>query len=91
MKVFISAVGTTDPISNNRDAAVLHIARTYRPEQIVLVYSEEMLIKRDLIEKALCSIEGYHPKVVIESIILNLKSLLRDTSDYFCFICLKSN
>ena len=70
MKVFISAVGTTDPISNNRDAAVLHIARTYRPEQIVLVYSEEMLIKRDLIEKALCSIEGYHPKVVIESIIL---------------------
>ena len=70
MKVFISAVGTTDPISNNRDAALLHIARTYRPEQIVLVYSEEMLIKRDLIEKALCSIEGYHPKVVIESIIL---------------------
>ena len=70
MKVLISAVGTTDPISNNRDAALLHIARTYRPEQIVLVYSEEMLVKRDLVEKALCSIEDYHPKVVIESIIL---------------------
>ena len=25
---------------------------------------------KDLVEKALCSIEGYHPKVVIESIIL---------------------
>ena len=70
MKVFISAVGTTDPISNNRDAALLHIARTYRPEQIVLVYSEEMLIKRDLIEKALLSIEDYHPEVIIESIVL---------------------
>lgn len=70
MEILISAVGTTDPISNNRDAALLHIARTYRPEQIVLVYSEEMLVKRDLVEKALCSIEDYHPKVVIESIIL---------------------
>ena len=70
MEILISAVGTTDPISNNRDAALLHIARTYRPEQIVLVYSEEMLVKNDLVEKALCSIEGYHPKVVIESIIL---------------------
>lgn len=70
MEILISAVGTTDPISNNRDAALLHIARTYRPEQIVLVYSEEMLVKKDLVEKALFSIEGYHPKVVIESIIL---------------------
>ena len=70
MEILVSAVGTTDPISNNRDAALLHIARTYRPEQIVLVYSEEMLVKRDLVEKALCSIEDYHPKVVIESIIL---------------------
>ena len=70
MEILISAVGTTDPISNNRDAALLHIARTYRPEQIVLVYSEEMLVKKDLVEKALYSIEGYHPKVVIESIIL---------------------
>lgn len=70
MEILISAVGTTDPISNNRDAALLHIARTYRPEQIVLVYSEEMLVKKELVEKALFSIEGYHPKVVIESIIL---------------------
>ena len=70
MKILISAVGTTDPISNNRDAALLHIARTYRPEQIVLVYSEEMLIKRDLVEKALLSIEDYYPEVIIESIVL---------------------
>ena len=70
MSILISAVGTTDPISNNRDAALLHIARTYRPEQIVLVYSEEMLIKRDLIEKALFSIKDYHPEVIIESTVL---------------------
>jgi CRISPR-associated protein, csm6 family len=70
LEILISAVGTTDPISHNRDAALLHIARTYRPEKIVLVYSEEMLVKKALVEKALYSIEGYHPKVVIESIIL---------------------
>ena len=70
MEILISAVGTTDPISNNRDAALLHIARTYRPEKIVLVYSEEMLIKKDLIEKAIFSIEDYHPDVTIESTIL---------------------
>ena len=63
-------MGTTDPISHNRDAALLHIARTYRPEKIVLVYSEEMLIKQDLIEKAIFSIEDYHPEVMIESTIL---------------------
>ena len=70
MEILISAVGTTDPISNNRDAALLHIARTYRPEKIVLVYSEEMLVKKALVEKALYSIEGYHPKVIIEPILL---------------------
>ena len=70
MNILISAVGSTDPISNHRDAALLHIARTYRPEQIVLVYSEEMLIKQDLIEKAIFSIEDYHPEVTIESTIL---------------------
>ena len=63
-------MGTTDPISHNRDAALLHIARTYRPEKIVLVYSEEMLIKQELIEKAIFSIEDYHPEVMIESTIL---------------------
>lgn len=70
MTILISAVGTTDPISNNRDAALLHIARTYRPEQIVLVYSEEMLIKQDLIEKAIFSITDYHPQVIVESTVL---------------------
>jgi CRISPR-associated protein, csm6 family len=70
LEILISAVGTTDPISNNRDAALLHIARTYRPEKIVLVYSEEMLIKQELIEQAIFSIEDYHPNVTIESTIL---------------------
>ena len=70
MTILISAVGTSDPIRNNRDAALLHIARTYRPEKIVLVYSEEILIKQDLIEKAIFSIEDYHPEVTIESTLL---------------------
>ena len=71
MKILISAVGTTDPISNNHDAALLHIARNYRPDRIVLVYSQEMLVKQDLINKVLLSIEGYNPIIEIDSTILN--------------------
>lgn len=71
MKILISAVGTTDPISNNHDAALLHIARNYRPDKIVLVYSQEMLVKQDLINKVLLSIEGCNPIIEIDSTILN--------------------
>ena len=71
MKILISAVGTTDPISNNHDAALLHIARNYRPDKIVLVYSREMMVKQDLINKVLLSIEGYNPIIEIDSTILN--------------------
>ena len=71
MKILISAVGTTDPISNNHDAALLHIARNYRPDKIILVYSQEMLIKQDLINKVLLSIEGYNPIIEIDSTTLN--------------------
>ena len=71
MKILISAVGTTDPISNNHDAALLHIARNYRPDKIVLVYSQEMLVKQDLINKVLLSIEGYNPIIEIDSTTLN--------------------
>lgn len=71
MKILISAVGTTDPISNNHDAALLHIARNYRPDKIVLVFSQEMLVKQDLINKVLLSIEGYNPIIEIDSTILN--------------------
>jgi CRISPR type III-A/MTUBE-associated protein Csm6 len=71
LKILISAVGTTDPISNDHDAALLHIARNYRPDKIVLVYSQEMLVKQDLINKVLLSIEGYNPIIEIDSTILN--------------------
>lgn len=71
MKILISAVGTTDPISNDHDAALLHIARNYRPDKIVLVYSQEMMVKQDLINKVLLSIEGYNPIIEIDSTILN--------------------
>ena len=71
MKILISAVGTTDPISYNHDSALLHIARNYRPDKIVLVYSQEMMVKQDLINKVLLSIEGYNPIIEIDSTTLN--------------------
>lgn len=70
MKILISAVGTTDPIMKYHDGALLHLARIYRPEKIVLIYSEEMLAKKEWIETALLSIEGYSPLIIIDPTIL---------------------
>lgn len=41
--VLFSPVGGTDPISNLRDGALLHICRYYRPACVVLFLSKEML------------------------------------------------
>ena len=40
MKILISAVGDTDPIRNFHDGALVHIARKYRPDKIIIVFSE---------------------------------------------------
>ncbi|MEG1823523.1 MAG: hypothetical protein RR501_01980 [Cloacibacillus sp.] len=42
-KVLFSPVGSTDPIANCRDGALLHIARLYRPSKIIIYFSDEML------------------------------------------------
>lgn len=41
-KILFSPVGGTDPISNFRDGAVLHICRVYQPDVIWLYMSKEM-------------------------------------------------
>lgn len=48
MKVLFSAIGSTDPISNCRDGAMLHICRVYQPEKIYLYLSKEMCKYHDL-------------------------------------------
>ena len=40
--VLFSPVGGTDPISNQRDGALLHICRHYHPECVMLYLSKEM-------------------------------------------------
>ena len=40
--ILYSAVSDTDPISNNRDASMLHICRKYMPDKVVLFLSEAM-------------------------------------------------
>ena len=37
MRVLISAVGDTDPFRNFHDGALIHIARKYRPEKVILI------------------------------------------------------
>ena len=81
MKVLISAVGNTDPIRNFHDGALVHIARRYRPDKIIIVFSEELIRKKDDIEKVIRSIDSeYLPEIVYhEPIILNNEVHIFDT------------
>ena len=81
MKVLISAVGNTDPIRNFHDGALVHIARKYRPDKIIIVFSEELICKKDDIEKVIRSIDSqYVPEIVYhEPIILNNEVHIFDT------------
>ena len=81
MKVLISAVGNTDPIRNFHDGALVHIARVYRPDKIIVVFSEELIRKKDDIEKVIRSIDSqYVPEIIYhEPIILNNEVHIFDT------------
>ena len=64
MRVLILAVGDTDPFRNFHDGALIHIARKYRPEKVILIFSEHTAKKQGNIEKALFSIApDYKPEV----------------------------
>lgn len=42
-KILFSPIGGTDPISNCRDGAMLHICRVYKPDIVYLYLSKEMM------------------------------------------------
>lgn len=41
-QVLLSFLGTTDPIRGERDGAMLHILRHYRPEVVCLLFTPEV-------------------------------------------------
>ena len=72
MRVLISAVGDTDPFRNFHDGALMHIARKYRPEKVILIFSEHTAKKQGNIEKALFSIApDYEPELIIHDSIIS--------------------
>ena len=72
MRVLISAVGDTDPFRNFHDGALIHIARKYRPEKVILIFSEHTAKKQGNIEKALFSISpDYEPELIIHDSIIS--------------------
>lgn len=81
MKILISAVGDTDPIRNFHDGALVHIARKYRPDKIIIVFSERTLEKKEKINKVILSIDTeYMPEIVYHrQIILNESVFVFDT------------
>ena len=72
MRGLISAVGDTDPFRNFHDGALIHIARKYRPEKVILIFSEHTAKKQGNIEKALFSIApNYEPELIIHDSIIS--------------------
>lgn len=72
MRVLISAVGDTDPFRNFHDGALIHFARKYRPEKVILIFSEHTAKKQGNIEKALFSIApNYEPELIIHDSIIS--------------------
>ena len=72
MRALISAVGDTDPFRNFHDGALIHIARKYRPEKVILIFSEHTAKKQGNIEKALFSIApDYEPELIIHDSIIS--------------------
>ena len=72
MRVLISAVVDTDPFRNFHDGALIHIARKYRPEKVILIFSEHTAKKQGNIEKALFSIApDYKPELIIHDSIIS--------------------
>lgn len=70
MTRLISAVGDSDPIRNFYDGPLLHIARVYQPEKIVLIHSERSIIKHEKIIKSIKSIAGYSPEIIQDETVL---------------------
>lgn len=78
MKILISAVGDTDPIRGNHDGPLVHISRVYRPEKIILIYSETMYRKKEQIEIAIRSIsESYAPEIIAERNVIKDEEVFR--------------
>ena len=50
MKILFTPVGGTDPISENtlRDGAMLHIARVYKPDKVIMYMSKEMIDRQEM-------------------------------------------
>lgn len=57
MKVLFSPIGGTDPISNYRDGAMLHICRVYKPDKVYLYLSKEMCEYHDIDDRYRKAIE----------------------------------
>ena len=67
----ISAVSDSDPIRGFHDGALVHIARKYRPDKIIIVYSDKMLPNKERNNKVLFSIsENYRPEIIIHEKII---------------------
>ena len=62
MKIVFSPIGTTDPISNEHDGAMLHICRKYKPDIVYMYLSKEMRSYEDSDHRYTKTLELFNEK-----------------------------
>lgn len=86
-KILFSPVGGTDPISNFRDGAMLHICRVYQPDKVYLYLSKEICEFHDKDNRYLYCLEQLKRKLGIQfEIHLIKKSELKQVQVFDTFI-----
>jgi CRISPR type III-A/MTUBE-associated protein Csm6 len=71
MATLISFVGDSDPLRNDHDGPLLHLARCLKPQKMVLIHSQRSVQKNDRVCQALRSIAGYEPEIEINKEIIS--------------------
>ncbi len=70
--ILFSPVGDTDPIRNCYDGACLHIFRHYRPDMIVLFYTQDMKKKQEHDQRYTRALEHLDADIAIEEIFTDI-------------------
>ncbi len=70
--ILFSPIGDTDPIRNCYDGACLHIVRHYKPDMVILFYTEDMKLKQRQDQRYTRALQNLHMDIQIEEIFTDI-------------------
>jgi CRISPR type III-A/MTUBE-associated protein Csm6 len=84
--VLFSCVGSTDPVRNNYDGALLHIIRYYRPHAVYIFLSQEMGIREENDRRFSQGVRCLERKLAYDIEIKLIYSHIENPHDFDAFI-----